>query len=93
LQKLRSLTVVFNHRHLQLICKETLFKSLGAKSKGAAAAMNVKVIKIVNDESGISVVLLHGESEAGATSNLGHLQSLDLSEPFRDSLALHLPWY
>jgi fatty acid synthase subunit alpha len=37
--------------------KEAVFKSLGMKSKGAAAAM--KEIEIVNDESGIPTVHLH----------------------------------
>ena len=46
--------------------KEAVFKSLGVKSKGAAAAM--KDIEIVNDESGVPTVHLHGEAKAGATA-------------------------
>ena len=46
--------------------KEAVFKSLGVKSKGAAAAM--KDIEIVNDESGVPTVYLHGEAKAGATA-------------------------
>ena len=46
--------------------KEAVFKSLGLKSKGAAAAM--KDIEIVNDESGVPTVHLHGEAKAGATA-------------------------
>ena len=46
--------------------KEAVFKSLGVKSKGAAAAM--KEIEIVNDESGVPTVHLHGEAKAGATA-------------------------
>ena len=41
--------------------KEAVFKSLGAKSKGAAAAM--KEIEILNDESGVPIVHLHGEAK------------------------------
>ena len=46
--------------------KEAVFKSLGVKSRGAAAAM--KDIEIVNDESGVPIVHLHGEAKAGATA-------------------------
>jgi len=46
--------------------KEAVFKSLGVKSKGAAAAM--KDIEIVNDESGVPTVHLHGEAKAGAAA-------------------------
>jgi phosphopantetheine--protein transferase-like protein len=46
--------------------KEAVFKSLGVKSKGAAAAM--KDIEIVNDESGVPTVHLHGEAKTGATA-------------------------
>ena len=42
--------------------KEAVFKSLGMKSKGATAAM--KDIEIVNDESGVPTVRLHGEAKA-----------------------------
>ena len=45
--------------------KEAVFKSLGVKSKGAAAAM--KDIEIVNDESGVPTVRLHGEAKSKAT--------------------------
>jgi fatty acid synthase subunit alpha, fungi type len=45
--------------------KEAVFKSLGVKSKGAAAAM--KDIEIINDESGVPTVRLHGEAKAKAT--------------------------
>jgi fatty acid synthase subunit alpha, fungi type len=44
--------------------KEAVFKSLGVKSKGAAAAM--KDIEIVNDESGVPMVHLHGDAKASA---------------------------
>jgi fatty acid synthase subunit alpha, fungi type len=44
--------------------KEAVFKSLGVKSQGAAAAM--KDIEIVNDESGVPTVHLHGEAKARA---------------------------
>jgi len=46
--------------------KEAVFKSLGVKSQGAAAAM--KDIEIVNDESGVPTVHLHGEAKAKATA-------------------------
>jgi phosphopantetheine--protein transferase-like protein len=46
--------------------KEAVFKSLGVKSKGAAAAM--KDIEIINDESGVPTVHLHGEAKAGASA-------------------------
>jgi len=45
--------------------KEAVFKSLGVKSKGAGAAM--KDIEIVNDESGVPTVRLHGEAKVKAT--------------------------
>jgi len=46
--------------------KEAVFKSLGVKSKGAAAAM--KDIEILNDsESGVPVVQLHGDAQAQAS--------------------------
>ncbi|PPQ94469.1 hypothetical protein CVT25_001102 [Psilocybe cyanescens] len=45
--------------------KEAVFKSLGVRSKGAAAAM--KDIEIVNDELGVPTVHLHGEARAKAT--------------------------
>ena len=45
--------------------KEAVFKSLGVKSRGAAAAM--KDIEIINDESGVPTVRLHGEAKASAT--------------------------
>lgn len=41
--------------------KEAVFKSLGVKSKGAAAAL--KEIEIVNDEAGVPTVRLHGEAK------------------------------
>ncbi|KAF8969171.1 fatty acid synthase [Flammula alnicola] len=44
--------------------KEAVFKSLGVKSKGAAAAM--KEIEILNGESGVPTVQLHGEAKAKA---------------------------
>ncbi|TFK33214.1 fatty acid synthase [Crucibulum laeve] len=44
--------------------KEAVFKSLGVKSKGAAAAM--KDIEILNDENGAPAVNLHGEAKAQA---------------------------
>jgi fatty acid synthase subunit alpha, fungi type len=46
--------------------KEAVFKSLGVKSKGAAAAM--KEIEIVNDATGAPVVQLHGEAQSQAES-------------------------
>ena len=46
--------------------KEAVFKTLGVKSKGAAAAM--KDIEIVNDESGVPTVHLHGDAKANATA-------------------------
>lgn len=52
------------------------------KSKGAAAA--VKDIEIVNDESGVPTVHLHGEAKAGATAKgISKVLNLDLSKPFR----------
>ncbi|KAF9267936.1 fatty acid synthase [Marasmius fiardii PR-910] len=46
--------------------KEAVFKSLGVKSKGAAAAM--KEIEILNDkEIGAPVVTLHGEAQSKAS--------------------------
>lgn len=44
--------------------KEAVFKSLGVKSKGAAAAM--KDIEILNDASGVPTVHLHGDAKAEA---------------------------
>lgn len=45
--------------------KEAVFKSLGVKSKGAAAAM--QEIEILNDEeTGAPVVRLHGDAKAMA---------------------------
>jgi len=44
--------------------KEAVFKSLGVKSKGAAAAM--KEIEILNDETGAPTVRLHGEAKSKA---------------------------
>ncbi|KAH8822971.1 fatty acid synthase [Flagelloscypha sp. PMI_526] len=44
--------------------KEAVFKALGVKSKGAAAAM--KEIEIVNDENGAPTVQLHGDAQAAA---------------------------
>ncbi|KAF8656258.1 hypothetical protein AX16_002694 [Volvariella volvacea WC 439] len=44
--------------------KESVFKSLGVASKGAAAAM--KDIEIVNDENGAPIVNLHGDAKAQA---------------------------
>lgn len=44
--------------------KEAVFKSLGVKSQGAAAAM--KEIEIVNDSTGVPVVQLHGEAKSRA---------------------------
>jgi len=44
--------------------KEAVFKSLGIKSKGAAAPM--KDIEIINDESGVPTVHLHGDARAKA---------------------------
>ncbi|KAF9007571.1 fatty acid synthase [Cyathus striatus] len=44
--------------------KEAVFKSLGVKSKGAAAAM--KDIEILNDVSGVPTVYLHGEAKEKA---------------------------
>jgi phosphopantetheine--protein transferase-like protein len=47
--------------------KEAVFKSLGVKSKGAAAPM--KDIEIINDESGVPIVHLHGDARAKAEEN------------------------
>ena len=44
--------------------KEAVFKSLGVKSQGAAAAM--KDIEILNDDSGVPTVHLHGDARARA---------------------------
>jgi phosphopantetheine--protein transferase-like protein len=44
--------------------KEAVFKSLGVKSKGAAAPM--KDIEIINDESGVPTVHLHGDARTKA---------------------------
>ena len=44
--------------------KKAVFKSLGVKSQGAAAAM--KDIEILNDDSGVPTVHLHGEARARA---------------------------
>ena len=46
--------------------KEAVFKLLGVKPKGAATAM--KDIEIINDESGVPTVHLHGEAKAGASA-------------------------
>lgn len=46
--------------------KEAVFKSLGVKSMGAAAAM--KDIEIVNDESGVPTVRLYGEAKVSAAA-------------------------
>ncbi|KAJ3916064.1 fatty acid synthase [Lentinula edodes] len=45
--------------------KEAVFKSLGVKSKGAAAPM--KDIEIVNDKDGVPTVVLHGEAKTKAS--------------------------
>ena len=50
--------------------KEAVFKSLSVKSKGVTAAM--KDIEIVNDESSVPAVHLHGEAKAGATGKFEH---------------------
>ena len=50
--------------------KEAVFKSLSVKSKGVTAAM--KDIEIVNDESSVPTVHLHGEAKAGATGKFEH---------------------
>lgn len=47
--------------------KEAVFKSLGVKSKGAAAAM--KEIEILNDATGVPKVTLHGDAKAKAVEN------------------------
>ncbi|KAF7374647.1 Fatty acid synthase subunit alpha [Mycena sanguinolenta] len=60
--------------------KEAVFKSLGVKSKGAAAAM--MDIEILNDENGVPEVKLHGDAKAAADGK-GVSKSLALSEPFR----------
>jgi len=44
--------------------KEAVFKSLGVKSQGAAAAM--KDIEIINDGSGVPIVRLHGKAKLQA---------------------------
>jgi len=44
--------------------KEAVFKSLGVKSKGASASL--QDIEIVNDESGVPTVRLHGEAKQKA---------------------------
>lgn len=44
--------------------KEAVFKALGVKSKGAAAAM--RDIEIANDESGVPTVQLHGDAKTKA---------------------------
>jgi fatty acid synthase subunit alpha len=44
--------------------KEAVFKSLGVKSKGAAAPM--KDIEIINNECGAPTVHLHGDARAKA---------------------------
>jgi len=44
--------------------KEAVFKSLGVKSKGAAAAM--RDIEILNDDSGVPTVRLHGDAKTQA---------------------------
>ncbi|KAF4614083.1 hypothetical protein D9613_007929 [Agrocybe pediades] len=44
--------------------KEAVFKSLGVKSQGAAAAM--KEIEILNDDSGVPTVYLHGRAKVQA---------------------------
>lgn len=44
--------------------KEAVFKALGVKSEGAAAAM--KDIEIINNESGVPTVHLHGQAKAKA---------------------------
>ncbi|KAJ3783459.1 fatty acid synthase [Lentinula aff. detonsa] len=46
--------------------KEAVFKSLGVKSKGAAAPM--KDIEIVNDRDGVPTVVLHGEAKTKASA-------------------------
>ncbi|KAF9532470.1 fatty acid synthase [Crepidotus variabilis] len=46
------------------VAKEAAFKSLGVKSRGAAAAM--KEIEILNDDSGVPAVHLHGDAKSKA---------------------------
>lgn len=66
--------------------KEAVFKSLGVKSKGAGSAM--KDIEIINDESGVPTVHLHGEARAKAeakriTRILVSLSHSEVREVFR----------
>jgi phosphopantetheine--protein transferase-like protein len=63
--------------------KEAVFKSLGVKSKGAAATM--KDIEIVNDESGVPTVQLHGEARVSATAK-GISKVLISESPFNAPL-------
>lgn len=47
--------------------KEAVFKSLGVKSKGAAASL--RDIEILNDsETGVPMVILHGDAKAQAVA-------------------------
>ena len=48
------------------------------KSKGVTAAM--KDIEIVNDESSVPTVHLHGEAKAGATGKFEHFALFTRSE-------------
>jgi fatty acid synthase subunit beta len=49
---------------VQWVGKEAIFKSLGVKSKGAAAA--ILDIEILNDENGTPVVNLHGDAKTAS---------------------------
>jgi len=60
--------------------KEAVFKSLGVKSRGAAAPL--KDIEILNDKDGVPTVVLHGEAQTKASERgiLKVLISLSHSE-------------
>ena len=78
--------------------KEAVFKSLGVKSKGAAAAM--KDIEILNDASGVPTIRLHGEAKAKASErgiskvliSLSHSEVSNLSAYFVQQLIPFRRW-
>jgi fatty acid synthase subunit alpha, fungi type len=62
--------------------KEAIFKSLGVNSKGASAVATMKDIEIINDESGVPTVHLHGEAKVGATAKFEQFALLSLFTDF-----------
>jgi len=64
--------------------KEAVFKSLGIASKGASAA--VKDIEIINNESGVPTVRLHGEAKTKAEEK--GITSVFISLSHSDNVAI-----